>query len=1189
MLRFIGRLFQKAEQPAATPSRNSFPILQPAQSPAQNSHPVIRFLEAANWDDALIIVQNHRSDIWNTKGNAIFDAIDAEFASSSEVKGYLLFYRAALTLLTEDGPVDDETKTNISTNIRSQPKVPLSLMRRMMRPIPPEQIEEVSAALAAALPDVSRTPSLIDENGPNWKFAVAFIGAPSHSEERKLFRSLSGSLDPKEVERSFELLIFQMLTRGLDDDADAIAAKRDIYRQAISEGENVAFSPLVDPSPALQNLLARALEADEKSKTDVDLTTINAAAQAWLQVSRSEEKCDRSLRSVIHYNLAVAFRRRYVLTRLIEDLQRAEKLCAIALECEPRHLKRAQYLDFWALLIFDQVSQQPNSDEFFRGLQKIGEAFEQLKLVDRSTNRLQARIGCRCAQYYLYAHSTLGRADALQYAINALREALKLNPDAPQATDMLATTLGSSFRRTGILRELDESIELLSGAFTKAIASDPNRPMIQGNLGVSYGMRGERLRNIEDATRAVDNLTEATELMRADHPSLWTLRLQLAHSLTLRCRLGGVDGDLDRAIEVYTEIASLIPAAARPQFLSDYGSALSNRAGRDGDVRESQRAIALIRQAVAEVPAGSPYEAIMGNVLGVSLRTHFKMTHDKESKTAAVAAFRSAMAKCEASSINTALLLAENWGGWAFDSQSWGECVEAFQGCFHAMRRLVASQQTLNDKETALSKFEIVSSRLAYALGKLGRYEEAVEALDGGRGLVLAEALDQTKAELDALSHANPDLHKRYMEARESLQLNREIGSVSAMLSAKEASLAIDSLLTEIRSISGYERFLLPMQIAEAKEAARERPIVYLSATSAGGTCLIVRESGNVDWAELPNLCSNNVAERLDRLIEASDQATAEEQAIRMWQDCLEDTLDWLWNVALAEVTDKLAPANAAWIVAGGRIGMLPLFAAKSKSSASAALDRISFISLPNVRSIRMKRVADGEVGPGLVIEEPKPVTAPPLPGAVFESKIIKNLSNAEVLAGKAATHGVVLNALQQQRPFVHFAGHAMADIWNPLESGMLVADDQRIKVSDLMTRRCGAKLVVIAACQSGQIGLRLPDESFGLPAGLIQSGAHSVIASLWVVHDCATLLLMAQFYASRNTVNDAQSLQRAQIWLRDLTIAGCRTYVRSLPEGASAYLEQELEFLSGASVEPDSRPFAHSIYWAPFYIVGQA
>ena len=108
--------------------------------------------------------------------------------------------------------------------------------------------------------------------------------------------------------------------------------------------------------------------------------------------------------------------------------------------------------------------------------------------------------------------------------------------------------------------------------------------------------------------------------------------------------------------------------------------------------------------------------------------------------------------------------------------------------------------------------------------------------------------------------------------------------------------------------------------------------------------------------------------------------------------------------------------------------------------------------------------------------------------------------------------------ALAPSAKLIHIAAHALTDNADPLLSRVLLEpqgrDDGLLSLSDVRrTRLHGKPLVVLSACESG-LGKSYSDESVqALSTAFLQAGADAVIASLWLVDDKSSSLMMADFY----------------------------------------------------------------------------
>jgi CHAT domain-containing protein len=122
----------------------------------------------------------------------------------------------------------------------------------------------------------------------------------------------------------------------------------------------------------------------------------------------------------------------------------------------------------------------------------------------------------------------------------------------------------------------------------------------------------------------------------------------------------------------------------------------------------------------------------------------------------------------------------------------------------------------------------------------------------------------------------------------------------------------------------------------------------------------------------------------------------------------------------------------------------------------------------------------------------------------------------------------------------IHFATHGWIDEERPGLSGIIMSRfdengrqlDEFVRLQDIYGLRLSADLVVLSACKTG-VGKELRGEGLiSLTNGFMQSGAGSVLSSLWKVDDNATLRLMTDFYASlvNENISASAALRKAQI-----------------------------------------------------------
>jgi CHAT domain-containing protein len=102
-----------------------------------------------------------------------------------------------------------------------------------------------------------------------------------------------------------------------------------------------------------------------------------------------------------------------------------------------------------------------------------------------------------------------------------------------------------------------------------------------------------------------------------------------------------------------------------------------------------------------------------------------------------------------------------------------------------------------------------------------------------------------------------------------------------------------------------------------------------------------------------------------------------------------------------------------------------------------------------------------------------------------------------------------------------------------------MLADDEALTLREIMGLRLWRmRLCFLSACETGIVGVDIPNEVVSLPVGRIQAGAAGAVASMWPVHDTTAAVLAAAFYRRWPTQDSdpAVALRDPQSWLRRAT-----------------------------------------------------
>jgi len=171
-----------------------------------------------------------------------------------------------------------------------------------------------------------------------------------------------------------------------------------------------------------------------------------------------------------------------------------------------------------------------------------------------------------------------------------------------------------------------------------------------------------------------------------------------------------------------------------------------------------------------------------------------------------------------------------------------------------------------------------------------------------------------------------------------------------------------------------------------------------------------------------------------------------------------------------------------------------------------------------------------------------------------------------------------------EKSKIVHIATHGAFIPGRGDDSYLLLGDGKKLTNLSIQALQglINVDLVVLSACESALGGAGHDGvEINGFSSEFLNKGAKSVIASLWLVNDASTALLMQQFYKNLATgkMTKSEALRQAQLSLlqRKLTDndAPQRASLRPvLPPGQRA----------ANSASPG---FSHPYYWTPFILIG--
>jgi CHAT domain-containing protein len=238
--------------------------------------------------------------------------------------------------------------------------------------------------------------------------------------------------------------------------------------------------------------------------------------------------------------------------------------------------------------------------------------------------------------------------------------------------------------------------------------------------------------------------------------------------------------------------------------------------------------------------------------------------------------------------------------------------------------------------------------------------------------------------------------------------------------------------------------------------------------------------------------------------------------------------LHQLYEEVLAPIRAHL-PAGHLVIVPHGVLHYLPFHALLDDTGYLIDAFTISYAPSASI-FVHCQEKPCPRTGPSLVLGVPD-VQAPLILAEV--RAVAKVLPESELIVGAGANEQALREKGLKSR-LIHVATHGRFRQDNPMFSGIRLGDAY-LNLYDLYQLKLDAELVTLSGCATGMNVVTPGDELLGLIRGLLYAGAHSLLLSLWDVHDQSTADFMACFYRRFQGGNGtASALRGAMIELRE-------------------------------------------------------
>ncbi|QYS99589.1 CHAT domain-containing protein [Trichoderma simmonsii] len=939
---------------------------------------------------------------------------------------------------------------------------------------------------------------------------------------------------------------------------------------------------------------------------------------------------DHPDRHILLGNLGGYLNNRYLATREVKDLDEAIRMTREAVDAAPLdHPNRAKWLYNLHTCLSNRYSLIGELTDLEDAIQIARQAIDAFQLEPIAQARQLNTLGWYLGNDRYYVTGAIGD---IEEAIQMARRAADVTPpDHPARAGWLINLgiyLGRRYSRTGSMGSLEEAIRVTQEAVNATPIDHPARAGWLGNLGNRLSDRYIRTGALVDLNEAIRVAWEAVDAIPLGHPDRPTLLDNLGARLGDRYPRTGEVADLENACRIGQEALNATPLnhSNRPTRLDNLGSNLGMLYSHSGTIATLDKAISVMQEAVDATPPDHPYFGMYLGNLGIHLGDKYSFTKTMESLGETIDVAQKAVDVLPLDHSERARYL-NNLGshlrqrysltGVLADRKKAQESfVEALHLSGSAIRlRIDAGREFLSlpgilsdpgalntvkylmellplltprslqnlDKQFLLSAIAgLASEAAAMALHTNQSLLTALEWLETGRGVIAGAFFDQS--DISNLQINYPELAETFMGLREQLDEPVSQAPEAEDNQGRETEKQLFDLLHKIRSIAGFERFLLPASETDMLSAAKHGPIVVLNVSTHRCDAFIIEES-DIRLLKLPHISRDTINEYVEDL------------------ESLE-TLTWLWDDIVCPILEALGytvPASSdchlprIWWIPTGKLTRFPFHAAGRHldCNSTTALDRVISSYSSSVKAIIYRHrqlhqeLINGDRLEIVAVAMDKTEGQEPLEYASHEVEAVLAVLQPAILPKSPLPRykNDVLSALKTCKLF-HFAGHGSTNSTQPLQSTLFLKDwkQEPLTIASLLEANLNSTrpfLAYLSACGTGQIlDEKSFDESIHIANACQLIGFRHVVGTLWSVNDklCVDVARMTYQFLCNNGMKDravSEGLHYAIRKLRD-------DWINEINEDES---------LSGSRVERHAELYdpsrASRPYWVPYVHFG--
>ncbi|CAD0220085.1 MULTISPECIES: CHAT domain-containing protein [Planktothrix] len=780
------------------------------------------------------------------------------------------------------------------------------------------------------------------------------------------------------------------------------------------------------------------------------------------------------------------------------------------------------------------------------------------------------------------------KAENIESAIASCTAALEVyTRDAfPKNWAITQNNLGLAYY-SRIRGEKAQNIESAIASYTAALevrtrdAFPQDWAGTQNNLANAYRnrIRGEKAENIESA---IASCTAALEVYTRDaFPQQWAItqnNLGLAYGNRIRGEKGQ---NIESAIAFYTAALEVLTREAFPQ---DWAQTQNNLAVAYSDKITGNRAenidtaIKCYRQALEiRTPSAFPLDCLQsGYYLG-------NLAFELQDWENAIYGYENAI---------TAVEQSREWAGTEAAKQEIQENAidvyfQMLQTCINA-ENLAKAVETV-ERTKARNLVELLATRDLYPKGNIP--QEILDQLDNLRRKIPAIQRQLGQKTTNQSSESNDHTEKQLRSELTTLQeqLDRVLAQINIIDPNFNLTQRVEVIpYSEIQSLAANNTAIIEWYIT------RDKFLAFVIAPNS--LAPIVWQSATADFNNLENWNNEYVGDYRNNNAQ--------------WQQTLADNLQRLAEILhLDELLNLIPPiCDRLVLIPHSYLHLFPLHALPSKRqkinkessqlyTATGCLLDLFSDGVSYAPSCQLLQLAKKRHRPNFshlfAIANP---TSDRYLLELQAANIGHQFKSNDLFVRDNANKNAILNSNISLANCVHFGCHGKFNPDSPLESALILANNERLTLLDILNldlNQC--RLVTLCAEETGLTKTSTTDEYIGLPFGFLLAGSPSMVSTLWKVDQLASTLLLIRFYENIKTLSTVAALNEAQQWLRNLTSEGLEAVLERLkPQIDQTFKELSLKertrFVNAPQNGARNRkplPFAAPHYWAAFTAIG--